>query len=79
MFGNFLDENTVVNARIGPRLAVTQTSAIGYRSPTKTFLDTLSDEIAGVKFELVHAPRETDDQLFVWLPERKLSHVALHR
>ncbi len=38
--------------------------------PNKTFLDALRTEICGVRVELVHAPGETNDQLFVWLPER---------
>jgi uncharacterized sulfatase len=29
-------------------------------------------EIAGVKLELVAAPGETDDQLYVWLPDRRV-------
>ncbi|MDX1982268.1 MAG: alkyl/aryl-sulfatase [Bryobacteraceae bacterium] len=29
-------------------------------------------EIAGVRLELVAAPGETDDQLYVWLPDRKV-------
>jgi uncharacterized sulfatase len=29
-------------------------------------------EIAGVKLELVAAPGETEDQLYVWLPEKKV-------
>ena len=33
MFGNFLDENALVNAGIGPFLAVTQKSTVGYRYP----------------------------------------------
>ena len=32
----------------------------------------LETTIAGIKLELVHAPGETEDQLFVWLPEKKV-------
>ena len=28
--------------------------------------------MAGIRFRLVHAPGETEDQLFVWLPERRI-------
>lgn len=40
--------------------------------PTKTFSDQLELTIAGVNIQLVHAPGETDDQLFVWLPDHKV-------
>jgi alkyl sulfatase BDS1-like metallo-beta-lactamase superfamily hydrolase len=32
----------------------------------------MDDTIAGVHFKLVHAPGETDDHLFVWLPEKRV-------
>ncbi len=38
--------------------------------PTRTFADRLELEIGGEKFVLVHQPGETDDQLYVWVPER---------
>ncbi|HAY46334.1 MAG TPA: alkyl sulfatase [Gammaproteobacteria bacterium] len=41
--------------------------------PTHTFgEDRISLEIAGVKLDLVAAPGETDDQLYVWLPEQRV-------
>lgn len=41
--------------------------------PTHTFSeDRASLEIAGVSLELVAAPGETDDQLYVWLPEQRV-------
>jgi len=41
--------------------------------PTHTFSeDRRQLEIAGVKLELVAAPGETDDQLYVWLPEQRI-------
>lgn len=37
------------------------------------FVDERSDlEISGVRMRLVHAPGETDDQLFVWLPDDRI-------
>ena len=45
----------------------------GQMRPNKRFSeDRRSLEIAGVKLELVAAPGETQDQLYVWLPERKV-------
>ncbi len=40
--------------------------------PNKTFSDRMEVTIAGVRIVLVHAPGETDDQLFVWLPDKKV-------
>ncbi len=38
--------------------------------PTRTFHDRLELEIGGERFVLVHHPGETDDQFYVWVPER---------
>ena len=40
--------------------------------PTKVFEDELEVNIGGQEFLLVHAPGETVDQLFVWLPDKKV-------
>jgi len=40
--------------------------------PTRTFAKKLSIDIGGERFELVHHRGETDDQLYVWLPGRKM-------
>jgi uncharacterized sulfatase len=40
--------------------------------PTHTFSeDRIKVEIAGIKLELVKAPGETDDQLYVWYPDQR--------
>lgn len=44
---------------------------IGYLPPNETFDDELSLTIGGVEFQLYHAPGETADHLFVWLPGEK--------
>lgn len=45
----------------------------GTVTPTHHFeSDRLALEIAGIKLELVAAPGETDDQLYVWLPEQRV-------
>ncbi len=72
MFGNFLDDDGLVNAGIGPKLYVNKDSVIGVVRPTRTFEDTLTDEIAGIRFTMVHAPGETPDQIFIWLPDKKV-------
>ena len=70
MFGTALPVEDVVNVGIGPYLSVGK-SAPGYVKPTITFENELSIIIAGIDFEFFHAPGETDDQLFVWLPQYK--------
>ena len=70
MFGTELPSGDVINVGIGPYLGVSQ-SPIGYIKPNITFTDELKINIAGVDIELYHAPGETNDQLFVWLPKHK--------
>lgn len=70
MFGTALPEEEVVNVGIGPYLSVGK-SAPGYVKPNVTFDNELKLNIAGIAFEFFHAPGETNDQIFVWLPEYK--------
>ena len=77
MFGTRLPEGPagVVNAGIGPFLAANggrRGGTVGLIRPTHTFSERLELEIAGVEMELVHAPGETNDQLFVWLPKQRV-------
>lgn len=71
MFGCFLPDDAIVNAGIGMRLNIDKNSTVGVVRPNHTFSDTLSDTVAGIRFTLVHAPGETPDQIFVWLPDKK--------
>ena len=70
MFGTLLSDEDLINVGIGPSLSVAK-SPTGYIKPNVTFKDYLELDIAGIKIELFHAPGETNDQLFVWLPEHK--------
>jgi alkyl sulfatase BDS1-like metallo-beta-lactamase superfamily hydrolase len=73
MFGNYLPEGEVLNAGIGPYLAAGHGGGrFALLRPTHTFSDRLAVEVAGLKLELVHAPGETNDQIFVWLPEKRV-------
>ncbi|HJO22730.1 MAG: alkyl sulfatase dimerization domain-containing protein [Myxococcota bacterium] len=76
MFGNHLPKegpDRFVNAGIGPALEIGHGGGtLGLLRPTRTFEDELAVEICGVAVELVHAPGETNDQLFVWLPEKRV-------
>ncbi|HJP20556.1 MAG TPA: alkyl sulfatase dimerization domain-containing protein [Alphaproteobacteria bacterium] len=71
MFGQLLPAGGVVNAGIGPDLGF-ETPDMALERPNRVFDDELEVEVAGVRLKLVHAPGETDDQIFVWLPERKI-------
>ena len=72
MYGWGLTPEERINVGLGPELDLHEGSTIQILRPTKTFRDTLDDTVAGIHFQLVHAPGETDDQIFVWLPERKV-------
>ena len=71
MYGNFLAPGQVLNVGVGPFVGMKPDSKLGFVRPTKIFADTLEAEEAGVKFELIYAPGETDDHIMVWLPEQK--------
>ncbi len=72
MFGNVLPKEDVENNGIGPFLEIGRDERTpGLLYPTKVFDDELEFEISGIKVVLYHAPGETNDQLFVWLPDKK--------
>ena len=72
MFGNALPKDQVENNGIGPFLEIGRDGRKpGLLYPTKTFTDKLKFEVGGIEVELFHAPGETNDQLFVWLPGKK--------
>ena len=72
MFGNYLDTANHINCGIGPFLDNHPSTSRSLLRPTVTFQDELKVEIAGRQLVLVHAPGETDDQLYVWLPKERV-------
>ena len=68
MFGTQLPENELINVGIGKSLSVGK-SPLGYVKPDTTFDKELKIQIAGINIELYHAPGETNDQIFLWLPD----------
>ncbi len=68
-FGLSLPSEKFLNAGIGPWMKLDWS---GFIPPTKTFEDRLEVEIAGVQVLLQYVPGETEDQLYVWLPDKKL-------
>ena len=76
MYGVFLPKGTpdgFVNVGIGPYLsAFSGGGSGGFIAPNTTFKDRLEITLGGEKFVLEHAPGETEDQILVWMPDRKV-------
>lgn len=71
MFGSILQEKDKTSSSgIGIKLE-TGIDTPGYIKPTITFSDFYSHDFDGLEIQFFHAPGETDDQLFVWIPEYK--------
>ena len=71
MFGSILQEKDKTSSNgIGIKLE-TGIDTPGYIKPTITFSDFYSHDFDGLEIQFFHAPGETDDQLFVWIPEYK--------
>tara|TARA_Y100000590_G_scaffold136961_1_gene156743 strand:- start:3944 stop:5647 length:1704 start_codon:yes stop_codon:yes gene_type:complete len=72
MFGSSFPEESIENNGIGPFLEIgkegRKTSLV---YPTKKFKDSLFLQISDLNIELYHAPGETNDQIFVWIPKYK--------
>lgn len=72
MYGSALQDTERTNVGIGPFVDIHDGSSIDTLLPDHVFDDRLEDTVAGIHFQLVHAPGETEDQLLVWLPERRV-------
>ncbi len=72
MFGSHLEGAALENAGIGPHLGIGPDSRLDVLRPTKTFRQSLDVTVAGIHMVLEHAPGETNDQIFVWLPEKRV-------
>src|SRR5437899_1802161 len=70
--GPLIPESMHINDGVGPQLTSAGGGA-GYLAPTKTFSGEDSTlTVAGVRMQLVHAPAETSDAIYVWLPDKKV-------
>ncbi len=72
MFGNLLEKEELVNCGIGPHLSIDENTVLGLVRPTIMFKDSLAINVSGVELKLYHAPGETPDQLFVWMPDEEI-------
>ena len=71
-FGFFLDSEEFINMGTA-EYPIRDEEGDGYLPPTVTFGEERFEvTIEGVDVELVAAPGETDDQLYVWLPEQRV-------
>ncbi|MBI2425832.1 MAG: alkyl/aryl-sulfatase [Candidatus Hydrogenedentes bacterium] len=72
-FGLGLPEELQISGGIGLKLSPSVGMQPKYLAPAVTLdAERASYEVAGIKFDLVKAPGETDDQIYVWLPEKKV-------
>jgi alkyl sulfatase BDS1-like metallo-beta-lactamase superfamily hydrolase len=72
MYGNPLPDEQRTNVGLGAFVAVGEDSTLQVLRPTQTFDHRLEVEVAGVKLVMEHAPGETEDQIFVWLPDKRV-------
>jgi len=73
MFGRDLPDRDITIRGVAP--GKTPTGGVGKgKLPPNEFLseDRMTISVAGVDLDLVTAPGETDDQLYVWYPEKKV-------
>lgn len=72
MFGTYLEDNGLISRGIGSKLALDENSIISILRPTRLIDEFESINISGIEMEIIHSPGETDDQLIIWLPDRKI-------
>ena len=70
-FGRDLPDEDIINRGVAAGRTPTDRAGKGYVPPNETFEESLSLTIAGIKIELQAANGETNDELFVWLPDDK--------
>ena len=71
-FGARVDERDLPCSALGARIDFTSGVGHGVRLPTERFSGKAEFTIGGVTIELHEAHGETDDQLFVWLPQHRV-------
>ncbi|TGK49435.1 MBL fold metallo-hydrolase [Leptospira kanakyensis] len=76
MFGNYLEKSDLVNVGIGPYQGYNADTKLDFVPPTKTFRDSLNIEVSGIRLRLIHAPGETDDQIYIYHPEKNILFVG---
>lgn len=75
-FGYGLPDGLVPTNGVGPALRIKDKAVPEMKMPTQTFTGQTTFRVGGTEFVLQSAPGETIDQLFVWVPERRVLHVG---
>ncbi len=75
-FGAWLPHGTRASGHIGPALQFGDGKRAPIYVPTHTFSGSITLTIGGTKIVLYEAPGETQDHLFVWLPEHRVIFAA---
>ncbi|WP_222942459.1 alkyl/aryl-sulfatase [Arenibacter arenosicollis] len=68
-FGRDLPAKDIINRGVAPGITSTDRAGKGYIEPNITFKDSMLVTLAGLDFELHAADGETNDELFVWIPD----------
>lgn len=71
-FGQGLDDADVPCSALGKKIDIDDVRKTQVRMPTQTFSGSVVVDFGGRKLELVEAHGETDDQLFVWIPDAEV-------
>jgi alkyl sulfatase BDS1-like metallo-beta-lactamase superfamily hydrolase len=72
-FGTYLSDASRVNCGVGPKLEFDRDTQPSLLLPTHTFDGKRMEiTVAGVDIVLVHAPGESPDEIFVWLPAKRV-------
>lgn len=71
-FGTYLPEEYASVLGLGPLLRFDHEKLPTFIFPTKVFDRELTLEIGGEKLVLLYAPGETEDQIVIWMPEKKV-------
>ncbi|XP_009858276.2 linear primary-alkylsulfatase [Ciona intestinalis] len=72
-FGTFLNHGKeAINAGIGFKLMVPRDMSYNVTPATHTYQDKQTYNLAGITFQLIHTPGESDDQTTVWLPDKRV-------
>ena len=75
-FGIPLPSDEIVHQGIGGFLEINDQSTLGLVRPNKLFKDEIEINVDGLIIKLVHVPGETDDHLYVWIPEKEVVLVG---
>src|SRR5204862_5953791 len=68
--GPLIPDRLHINDGVGPQVTVSGAGRTGYLAPTKTLSGhETTITVSGVRIQPGHAPAETNDATFVWLPD----------